>query len=439
MQAAADERSRNRGAALSDVPPVAARGGGDRPGPRPSAQAVLRAITTAGGQQLDKQAREHMESRYGADLTTVRVHTDADAGVWTDAVGARAFTAGEHIAFGPGAYAPHTPGGSWALAHELAHVIQQRQGTLGGSREPYGVPVSDPRDPGELAAHAQADIVATRPLTAATRARNRGASARPLRQAATIQRLIRTPYPWRGVITPAVGARIRSAPDMGDPSNILDCIPHGTIVDVLSASDAWLRVKSHYRGPLVEGYVYNTLVDDAASQRMAASVGTTMVWKPSGPGSGTAFESWASAPTETAFPAVTAATVMNCWEAVLLSAYQAGDIRWAWIHHLYTAVPTADWVTAMSRGRRRQYPAPGPNPVMPQRGDLVFFDGIAHVALATGAGSSVYTFWPPPNTPFTPGGTTDKVKVFTIEDLVKWWTTHMPGGPPRVEIATPAW
>jgi hypothetical protein len=75
---------------------------------------------------------------------------------------------------------------------------------------------------------------------------------------------------------------------------------------------------------------------------------------------------------------------------------------------------------------------------MPQRGDLVFFNGLAHVALATGSGSEVYTFWPPPNTPFTAGGTTDKVKVFTIEALVTWWTANLPPAP-VVEFAAPAW
>jgi hypothetical protein len=409
-------------------------------GLRPSAGTVLRAITAAAGGPLEERAREDMESRYGADFTSVRVHADAEAAAWADGVGARAFTAGEHIGFGAGAYAPHTTSGSWVLAHELAHVLQQRQGMVAGSAGADGVRVNDTRDPDELAAEAQADRAMARSPTAAVRVRSRRPSASPVRQAATIQRLIRTPYPWRGVITPAIGAHIRSAPDASDPSNILDAIPTGTIVEVLSSSGTWLRVRSQYRGGTpVEGYVLNTLVDDAASQKMAASVGTTMVWKKSGPLSGTTFESWASAATETPFPAVTAATVMNCWEAVLLAAYRAGDISWKWLHQLYTAVPVADWATTMSRGPRHPYPAPGAGAAMPQRGDMVFFNGIAHVALATGAGSSVYTFWPPPNTPFTLGGTTDKVKVFTIEALVKWWTENIPGGAPKVEFAAPAW
>ena len=207
---------------------------------------------------------------------------------------------------------------------------------------------------------------------------------------------------------------------------------------MVSASGDWLKVEIHFRGPLLEGYVYHPLVDDAASSSMAESVGTTMVWRPSGPGSGTDFESWASAATETPLSAVSPTTKMNCWEAVLLSAYRAGAISWKWIHDLYVLAPMGDWVGRMAKGPRHVYAIPGPNPRLPQRGDLVFFDGLAHVAMATGNASEVYTFWPPPNTPFAFGGTTDKVKVFSIESLVSWWTANMPPAP-VVEFAAPAW
>jgi cell wall-associated NlpC family hydrolase len=336
------------------------------------------------GQPLPEDVRAYMEPRFGYDFSGVRVHNDSQAHQLARSVNAVAFTVGQEVVFGAGAYAPESDTGRRLLAHELTHVIQQ------------------------------------------------GAAA------GRMQRLIRTPYPWLGIITPAIGARIRSSPDSSDPANILDAIPRGQTVQVLSASGNWLQVESRYRGPPLAGYIHHTLVDDAASSSMAGSVGTTMVWRPSGPGSGTDFETWASALTEAPFPPVTATTRMNCWEAVLLAAYRAGAISWSWIHHLYVSVPTADWVTAMTRGARQGYAVPGPNPRMPQRGDLVFFNGLAHVALATGSGSEVYTFWPPPNTPFTAGGTTDKVKVFTIEALVTWWTANLPPAP-VVEFAAPAW
>jgi len=69
-----------------------------------------------------------MQSRLGADLATVRVHTDAQAAHATAAHGARALTLGEHVFFAPGRFAPHTTAGAARLAHELVHVLQQRAG-----------------------------------------------------------------------------------------------------------------------------------------------------------------------------------------------------------------------------------------------------------------------------------------------------------------------
>jgi hypothetical protein len=353
------------------------------------------------GMPIPAPLRRFYEARFGHDFSEVRIHADDAAAASARSLGALAYTLGADIAFGEGRYEPATEPGRRLLAHELTHVIQQGHG---------------------------------RPASAD------GVVPPGGRAAGVVQRLIRTPYPWQGVITPAIGANVRSAPDSSDPSNILDSIPRGQPVTVLSASGNWLEVESSWRGPKLVGYVHHLLVDDAASQAMGATVGTTMKWRASGPGSGTDFEAWASAPTETPFPAITSSTIMNCWEAVLLAAFRAGSINWAWIHNLYTAVPIATWVSAMSRGARQVYAVPGPNLRMPQRGDLVFFDGIAHVAMATGTGSDVYTFWPPPNTPFTfvAGGVTDKVKVFKIEALVTWWTANMPPAP-VVEFAAPAW
>jgi hypothetical protein len=259
-----------------------------------------------------------------------------------------------------------------------------------------------------------------------------------------IQRLIRSPYPWQGIITPPIGAKIRRSPDLTDPTNIIDKIPQGQRVKVISNTGDWLQVESRYRGPVLTGYIFNTLVDDATSHSMETSVGTTMVWSPSGPGSGTDFESWASAETETPFPPVTSTTVMNCWEAVLLAAYKSGSINWTWIHQIYVAITPVNWVSAMSKGANQIYSVPGPNVHMPQRGDIVFFNGMEHVALAAGDGSKVYTFWPPPNTPVMLGGTSDKVKVFTIEALVSWWSANIPNepnspSPPVVEFGAPNW
>lgn len=60
-----------------------------------------------------------------ADFSHVRVHSDEAAGRSAEEIGALAFTAGTHIVFGPGQFAPENSSGRQLLAHELTHVIQQ--------------------------------------------------------------------------------------------------------------------------------------------------------------------------------------------------------------------------------------------------------------------------------------------------------------------------
>jgi len=89
------------------------------------------------GQSLDSSTRSFMEARFGHDFSRVRVHTDARANASADGVNAFAYTVGQNIAFRAGAYAPGTPSGQRLLAHELAHVVQQRGGALAIQRETY--------------------------------------------------------------------------------------------------------------------------------------------------------------------------------------------------------------------------------------------------------------------------------------------------------------
>jgi hypothetical protein len=63
------------------------------------------------------------------------VHTDSQAGNLSNQFNARAFTVGEHIAFGAGEYQPGTLVGDALVAHELAHVVQQ-----GGASSPQILP-----------------------------------------------------------------------------------------------------------------------------------------------------------------------------------------------------------------------------------------------------------------------------------------------------------
>jgi hypothetical protein len=79
------------------------------------------------GHPLDDASRAYYEPRLGRDLSDVRVHTDADAARSARQVGALAYTVGADVVFAAGRYAPRQPVGRRLLAHELAHVLQQRQ------------------------------------------------------------------------------------------------------------------------------------------------------------------------------------------------------------------------------------------------------------------------------------------------------------------------
>jgi hypothetical protein len=80
------------------------------------------------GRPLPDPLRTKMERLFGQDFADVRVHVGPQA----QAVGALAFTMGSGIWFAPGQWEPHSPRGQQLLGHELAHVVQQRQGRVRG-------------------------------------------------------------------------------------------------------------------------------------------------------------------------------------------------------------------------------------------------------------------------------------------------------------------
>jgi len=89
-----------------------------------STAANIRALNS-GGSQLPGPTKDFFETRFGADFSHVRVHTDSRAAETAHSINAKAFTFGQNIAFGSGRYAPHTAEGQHLLAHELTHVVQQ--------------------------------------------------------------------------------------------------------------------------------------------------------------------------------------------------------------------------------------------------------------------------------------------------------------------------
>jgi hypothetical protein len=85
-------------------------------------------IAPTGGQPLAETPRAFMESRFGADFGQVRIHTDERAAASANALGAYAYTQGNHVAFADGRYDTASTAGQKLLAHELTHVMQQERG-----------------------------------------------------------------------------------------------------------------------------------------------------------------------------------------------------------------------------------------------------------------------------------------------------------------------
>jgi Domain of unknown function (DUF4157) len=77
----------------------------------------------------------------GDALSDVRVHTDDHAAALARAVSARAFAVGSDIYFGRDEYSPGTRAGDQLIAHEAAHVVQQR-----GAPDTGPLTVSQPGD-----------------------------------------------------------------------------------------------------------------------------------------------------------------------------------------------------------------------------------------------------------------------------------------------------
>ncbi len=91
------------------------------------------ASSKGGGSALPGDTRQFMETRFNADFSGVRIHTDATARSMSGSIHAQAFAHGNDIYFNEGKYAPHTEAGGTLLAHELTHTIQQGASSTKGS------------------------------------------------------------------------------------------------------------------------------------------------------------------------------------------------------------------------------------------------------------------------------------------------------------------
>lgn len=107
--------------------------------------------TRGGGTSLDPGVAGKLGGTLG-DLSDVRIHTDDTADRLNRSVSARAFATGTDVYFAKGEYNPGSAAGDKLIAHELAHVVQQRGSSTSGP-----LTVSQPGDAMEREADAVAD------------------------------------------------------------------------------------------------------------------------------------------------------------------------------------------------------------------------------------------------------------------------------------------
>jgi hypothetical protein len=129
---------------------------------------IVHEVLVSPGLPLDRDTCSTMSAAFGVDLSGVRVHADARASDSAQAVNALAYTVGSDIVFrsghdtvgrdgssGPGQRARAAGPGQRLLAHELAHVVQQR----GLPAATGGLTVAPPGTEHERQADAAADVV----------------------------------------------------------------------------------------------------------------------------------------------------------------------------------------------------------------------------------------------------------------------------------------
>ena len=116
----------------------------------PSVQSTIDS-TRGAGSALDSGVANKLSPQLG-DLSDVRVHTGDYANDLNHAVSAKAFATGTDVYFGKDQYKPGSSDGDKLIAHELAHVVQQRGAPTSGP-----LTVSNPGDAMENEADAVAD------------------------------------------------------------------------------------------------------------------------------------------------------------------------------------------------------------------------------------------------------------------------------------------
>jgi hypothetical protein len=78
------------------------------------------------GRSLTPDERNFFEPRMGYDFSNIQLHTNSEANQSAKSINALAYTHSNHIVFGSNQYQPNSESGQRLMAHELTHVVQQK-------------------------------------------------------------------------------------------------------------------------------------------------------------------------------------------------------------------------------------------------------------------------------------------------------------------------
>lgn len=99
-------------------------------------------VTASGSGQDDPsdQLKSEMGQSMGSDFSSVQFKTESSKAT---ELGAKAFAQGNEVHFAPGQFNPHSTEGKSLVGHELAHVVQQRQGRVQPTTQAGGEKIND--------------------------------------------------------------------------------------------------------------------------------------------------------------------------------------------------------------------------------------------------------------------------------------------------------
>lgn len=201
------------------------------------------ASASGNGASMPPEIQAKMEHAMNADFSDVNIHTGPQA----SAVGALAYTQGTDIHFAPGQYKPDSPAGQKLLGHELAHVVQQKEGRVSPTaRLATGQQLNDnpalEREADMLGAKAaSASVPETSPIQRSASAGGESSAARPV-----IQRM---PRP----------AEVRSK--LGEPKEHVKNPFQNRFTKKLGMSDHLKHNSTHYRAFLQKLENFDRYVD----------------------------------------------------------------------------------------------------------------------------------------------------------------------------------